>query len=149
MPKFENNIPGMISQIEGTMLTHLASTCPPHTTIVNIGCWEGRSLRYMLDGHPPPNCSIYGIDLYIDHDILHKNVLAHDTHNQITLLQGNSTDPQILDQIPSNISLLFIDGDHSYSGCLADLNNFWHKTLPLTPILVHDHYPVNNQLFHR
>jgi predicted O-methyltransferase YrrM len=138
----DNHIPGCISPVEGSFLTHLSSICTTGS-IVNIGCFKGRSLRYILDGHPPPLVTIYAVDLHAHLEDLQTNVLNHDTHNQITIVQGSSTDPTTLSQIPSNISLIFIDGDHTYPGALADLTNFWDKLLPNGVIVLHDTFDVN------
>jgi len=142
----DNNIPGCISLIEGSFLTYLSSIITTGS-IVNIGCWKGRSLRYLLDGHPHPTVKIYAIDLHLHPDDLQTNVLQYDTHNQITLIQGSSTDHTALDQIPPDISLIFIDGDHTYPGALADLTNFWDKLLPGGIIVLHDTFDINGTYY--
>jgi predicted O-methyltransferase YrrM len=142
----DNNIPGCISPIEGSFLTYLSSTITTGS-IVNIGCWKGRSLRYLLDGHPNPLVKIYAIDLHLHPDDLQENVLQYDTHHQITLIQGSSTDPTTLDQILPTISLIFIDGDHTCPGALADLNNFWDKLLPGGIIVLHDTFDINGTYY--
>lgn len=38
-----------------------------------------------------------------------------------------------------SVDLLFVDGDHSYEGCLADINNWYCKVKPEGVILGHDY----------
>jgi hypothetical protein len=41
------------------------------------------------------------------------------------------------------IDLLFVDGDHSYEGCLRDLENWWPHVVPNGHVVLHDCYFPN------
>ena len=56
----------------------------------------------------------------------------------VNLITGDSQKTSY-DEI-SSYDLLFIDGDHSYQGCLNDLNNWWSKLSSGGHIILHDCY---------
>jgi len=43
---------------------------------------------------------------------------------RMALIKGDSTDPAIIANVPDEIHFLFVDGDHSYSGVRADVDNY-------------------------
>lgn len=63
------------------------------------------------------------------------------------ILKGKSN--EMAKHIMNNeLSLLYIDGDHSYDGVISDLNNYYEKVIPGGIISGHDYlnlsYGVNN-----
>lgn len=65
--------------------------------------------------------------------------------NNNHVLIGDSHDEQVYSQVPCCIQFLFIDGDHTYEGCLADLNNFVPKVAYDGIVGLHDYglmYPT-------
>jgi hypothetical protein len=62
----------------------------------------------------------------------------HGIGGNVNLIVGDSqhTDyPEVGD-----IDLLFVDGDHSYEGCLNDLENWYPKLIPGGQVVLHDCY---------
>ena len=63
-----------------------------------------------------------------------------DTKNLCSLIQGFSFDEDILDSFPDqSISFLHVDGDHSYEGCLKDLE-LWFPKIKVDGHIVGDDY---------
>lgn len=58
--------------------------------------------------------------------------------NHIVII-GDSHDRETIDQVRCCIQFLFIDGDHSYEGCLADLKNFVPKVAYDGVVGLHDY----------
>lgn len=77
--------------------------------IVNIGVEYGASLHCLRFGSP--RADLYGIDLDC-------SKLIGDP--RAFLITGNSSNFMIKERIPTPFHVLFIDGDHSYSGVLSD-----------------------------
>jgi predicted O-methyltransferase YrrM len=137
------DVKGCISPMEGKLLETLALECNTSSTIVNIGVYKGKSLKYMLSNsrHPLPSIPgrkcIYAIDIKIRDDLV-KNCCY------IQYIQGRSQD--VADQIPDDIELLFIDGSHTYDDALADMEIYWKKVVPGGVMLVHDAYDTNGTI---
>lgn len=72
-----------------------------------------------LKGSPPPEVKDYFYEFY---NAIKKN----DMVNRVIPIRGNST---YIVGIHDNetIQLAFIDGDHSYTGCLGDLTAVYRK----------------------
>lgn len=89
----------------------------PHAnTIIEIGSFHGGTAKRMSD--------LWGPDKLICVDRCFDYWLAGELPNA-TLVQGNSTDPATIESVKSvlagdPVDLLFIDGDHSYAGEIAD-----------------------------
>lgn len=91
---------------------------------VEIGCYAGGSACLMLQR---PNTNVTSIDLGnpILPDVVYSNVKKlNKFNNEYSYIQGNSSDETVISQINKDIDILFIDGDHSYSGVINDFNNF-------------------------
>lgn len=110
-----------------------------YTTMCEIGVRDGRTTFYLLDNCP--NLSIYGVDLsnagYYNNDVKEKY------GDRLIPIQGNSS--MVADQIP-NVDLIFIDGDHSYNGCAADIRAYRNKLNVNGKLCGHDiDFPGVNQ----
>jgi cephalosporin hydroxylase len=143
--KLDNDIVGCISPIEGSLLFQFSFRIDRDNSIANIGCYRGRSLQYILKGR---RCrcktifpTLYAVDTKIRDDI---NEIMN-TYSDISIIEGSSQDPIIINQIPNNLELLFIDGDHTYDGCMADLNNFWPKVISGGVMMVHDVFDTSGK----
>lgn len=105
--------------------------------IVEIGRLRGGStfLLACANGKVP----IWSIDIAPEDDRgLLRLFAEHDVGENVELLVGDSH----ADSFPrlDDFDLLFIDGDHSYAGCRADLEAFVPRLATLGHLVVHDCY---------
>ena len=66
--------------------------------------------------------------------------------NEVKVIKGFSNDESVINQFDDEtFDLIFIDGDHSYEGCKADLENWWPKVKSGQILCGHDYcYPERN-----
>lgn len=112
--------------------------------VVEIGAYKGYSATIMCpvaqwvtsidtflqDNFPEEFRGISTLNEFI------KNTSKFTNHNFIV---GNSHHPQVIRKTLDKIQFLFIDGDHSYKGCLRDLQNFGAKVVFDGIIGLHDY----------
>lgn len=113
-------------------------------SIVEIGRFNGGS-AFMLS-FANPAVRIHSIDIAPQDDERLKGFFrVHGTGKNVNLIVGDSQKGRY-DDI-TEVDLLWIDGDHSYEGCMSDLTNWYDKVVPGGHILFHDCYfgsPVQN-----
>jgi len=115
------------------------------SVILEIGVYGGRSavvaLRGALAGAsdgglPPPQ--FYGID--IDGAAMGRGmqtVQAAGVADHVLLYHGDLS--RFLMELPITPSMVFVDGDHAYPGCWADLRLLASRLVPGTPVVCHDY----------
>ena len=100
-------------------LKHLIET-NNYTTMCEVGVRDGRTTFFLLDNIP--SLTIYGVDLsnagYYNDNVKEKY------KERLVPIQGNSS--LIAGHVPK-VDLVFIDGDHSYNGCAADIRAYTAK----------------------
>ena len=112
------------------------------TTMAEIGVRDGRTTFYLLD--KIPNLIIYGVDLNING--FYSPQVKEKYKNRLIPIQGNSS--LVADQIP-NVDLIFIDADHSYTGCRKDIIAYKDKVNKGGIFSGHDiDYPGVNKAVH-
>lgn len=89
-----------------------------------------------LGGGPPPEVKDYFYEFY-------KMVKDNDMIKRIIPIRGKSSYTVGIHD-DNSIDLAFIDGDHSYNGCLSDLNVVFPKMKKTGIILVHDCAPESD-----
>lgn len=142
-------VPGWESYDEQELLLRLShALADKKAVIVEIGGEFGMSASILSKG--APDSSIYSIDITYDTEIgkIHasnlkeagvgKNVhyIAADSHKSTTLADFTKKE--------KGIDLLFLDGDHSYDGALADLVLWSPLVKPGGKLAIHD--TVNSAL---
>lgn len=131
--------------------------------IVEIGVFGGASILSTADICIQNNNTIYGIDPWEQminmngedveegerlekaqerlraHRLNLEKIIKKLNYTHINLIKGLSGDPAVVDGFEDNsLDLVFIDGNHSYKGCLSDLV-LWEPKLKKSGILVgHD-----------
>jgi Methyltransferase domain len=88
--------------------------------------WEDLS----ADGKPPPTVQDYFYKFY-------NSVIENNLRQSMIPVRGDSKYTLGI-HTEKSIDVAFIDGDHSYLGCLADLNTILPKMKPHSTILSHD-----------
>ena len=91
-----------------------------------------------LKGGPPPKVTDYFYEFY-------KGVNANSLVNRVIPIRGDSVYTVGI-HADETINLAFIDGDHSYDGCLGDLKAVWSKMKVGSTVLVHDCVPDSEPL---
>jgi predicted O-methyltransferase YrrM len=105
--------------------------------ILEIGRFNGGSVFLMACANS--EVPIYSIDIKPQNDLLLGQLFEmHDVGENVTLIVGDSQHTTY-DNIQT-FDLLFIDGDHSYDGCKADLNNWFDKLAVGGYVVFHDSY---------
>jgi predicted O-methyltransferase YrrM len=107
--------------------------------IVEIGRRRGGStLVLALANRTVP---IYSIDIAPKDDQRLQLILdEHEVGDNVRLLVGDSQHGAFAEIGPESFDLLFVDGDHSYDGCLADLEHWWRGLATGGSALLHDCY---------
>ena len=106
--------------------------------ILETGRWNGGSA--LVFKYANKNIPIYSIDIAPQNDtyfltLLQKNNLSSDNLHLIVGDSQNSKYAEI-----KKYDLLFIDGDHSYNGCLNDLKNWFDGLEVGGHVVLHDCY---------
>jgi predicted O-methyltransferase YrrM len=103
--------------------------------IVETGRFNGGSAFVMACA--APHVPIYSIDNAPQDDEQLRALFAQHGVGNVHLIVGDSHGKYA--QIGS-VDVLFIDGDHSYRGCLGDIANWYGHLAPHGHLLLHDAY---------
>ena len=139
--EMEYGIPREFIRLEPNELLYLKEQAQKSKKgIVEIGRYFGGSTAVLnfANKHVP----IYSIDLDPQDDAFLKNILENINENHKTELIVSDSQKDTFEKI-TDYDLLFIDGDHTYEGCLADLNNWWENLSVYGDILLHDSYKTD------
>lgn len=125
LDKRDDGIDGWMSANEITLLKQLAGES---NSVVEIGSWKGRSTKALLE-----SCKgkVYAVDHWkgtksdissiatINHDIFAEFMKNVGHYPNLVVLKGESTD--MAGMFNGNVDMVFIDADHTYEGCKADI----------------------------
>jgi predicted O-methyltransferase YrrM len=103
--------------------------------IVEVGRFHGGSTFLLACANA--RVPIWSVDLEPQNDARLEQLLADESVGRnVTLVVGDSH----RDELPEigSFDLLFVDGDHSYEGCLGDLERFVPRLAPRGQIVLHD-----------
>ena len=117
--------------------------------ILEIGTFGGRSATVALRGalanpartQPP---QFYGIDILDDSITRTRQILAEGFLGQYCHLHHGVL-RDFVQRWQITPTMVFLDGDHSYEGCKADLEILGTYLRPGTPVLVHDYLNDENK----
>ena len=102
-----------------------------YTTMCEVGVRDGRTTFYLLDKIPA--LTIYAVDL--DIKLFYNEQTKNKYKNRLIPIQGKSA--LVAKQVPQ-VDLVFIDADHSYTGCLTDILEYKSKVKPKGILSGHD-----------
>jgi predicted O-methyltransferase YrrM len=105
--------------------------------IIETGRYNGGSCFLMACA--APDVPIYSIDLAPkDDELLRQKFAEHGIGGKVDLIVGDSQ-KQKYPQIGA-VDVLFIDGDHSYDGCMNDMVNWYDHLCVNGHLILHDSY---------
>jgi|GEM_PF-719672 predicted O-methyltransferase YrrM len=146
-------VPGWLSDVEDQKLAELARNVEAGGAILQIGGEFGRSASVFCQA-AKPDVSIGTIDLF-PNDLLtiHRDNLAEAGFaNRSVQYVGDSKSvfktKKLAALLKKGIDLLFIDGDHSYEGAKADIDNYTGSILSGGIVAIHDCVTPDNHLPH-
>jgi hypothetical protein len=122
---YEHNLQNW-SDIQGHLPTLFDAA---HGFCLEIGTRSGVSTSALLYGIEEHGGHLWSVDL--------NDCPVFKGHPNWTFIQGDSIKgaAELKNILPEALDVLFVDGDHTKEGCLADLNNFGSMA---KRILVHD-----------
>lgn len=99
-----------------------------HGNVMEIGVRGGASTSALLAGVEQHGGHLWSVDI---------SPCKIFDHPQWTFIQADSIarKEEILAQVPEELDVLFVDGDHTYEGCLSDLQTYGPRA---KLILIHD-----------
>jgi predicted O-methyltransferase YrrM len=138
--KHRDEIPPEFIRLDPWEMTYLMwAGSKARRGIVEVGRYNGGST--LIFAIINPDVPIYSIDIAPRDDERLRSVLAGEQAGEnVHLLIGDSQHGQFEEVPDQGYDLLFIDGDHSYEGCLADLENWWPGLAAGGSLLLHDCY---------
>lgn len=106
--------------------------------ILETGRFNGGSL-FVMAMAAARGVPLHSIDLAPQNDDLLRQLLAtHCPDANVNIITGDSQHTKY--PVIGELDLLFIDGDHSYEGCMADIENWYENLAPNGHLLFHDAY---------
>lgn len=145
------SIDGQISREEAQRLIELARASPPHTSIIEIGTWRGRSTVALAFGSLlGPRNRVYAVDPHEDFtgvygfqfgpaDLphLYRNLWRSGVGHIVSIISLQGTQVAKVWQ-RRDVSLLWIDGDHRYGAVRADLEAWYPFLVDGAVVAFHD-----------
>lgn len=129
---------------ERIFLYKLGSSLPDNSAIVEIGSYLGASTCFLAAGCSCKGGHVYAVDTWENQAMseglrdTYQEFLQNtaDYKSNITPIRSFSVDAaQDFSQL---VDLLFVDGDHSYEGVMADLKAWLPKLKPKAWLVLHD-----------
>jgi predicted O-methyltransferase YrrM len=143
-------------------LFQLASDLPPNAQVVEVGSWMGASTCFIAGGLKGDRAKIFAVDNFQGLSTCGEDAAWYNRH--FKRLGGNSTldifranfaalgfssrsEPVVSDSLAAaqvlaakrgTIDFVFIDGDHSYAACKADIEAWLPFVKPAGVIAFHD-----------
>lgn len=134
----------LMSRFERQFISMIAQKLPYNSVYLEIGSFTGWNLINVRKSNPL--IKVISIDSYghlgDDSSLnLYKSTLTNlktnDVFFDIHLLRGKSND--LINTLPNkSIDCAFIDGDHSFEGCLKDIIEIWPKLTKNAILFGHD-----------
>jgi predicted O-methyltransferase YrrM len=150
-----DGVRGWLTPAQGQELYKRAAQVPAGKRIVEIGSFHGKSTIFLasaaaagvevvaIDPHPrddlPPDVvEGLGDRPYQDAGRFLENLDRTGLRERVTYVHARSVDA--LDQVPGNVCLLFIDGDHRYRPALDDITRWGARVEENGVMFVHDSF---------
>lgn len=145
-----DNIPGYLSYGQDGALYSLAEKTPSNGVIIEIGSFKGKSTACLAAACVNTDRIVYAIDPFESQpseeysediwtysiDDISNNLKKLGLLDYVRLTKGYSQD--IGENWSIECDMLFIDGAHTYEGCLSDFNLFFKWLKPDGILALHD-----------
>jgi predicted O-methyltransferase YrrM len=127
-----------------------AATARPGAVFVELGVYMGRSLAFMGEAlRERPDVEIWGVDGWAaDQGTSMAGFVAAFAHHAPAILErarlvrcDSARAARLFDE--ATVDFVYIDADHSYEGCLADIKAWLPKVRPGGILAGHDHSEVH------
>jgi len=147
-------IKGWLTRAEATFLFEAAKRTAPRATIVEIGSFKGRSTICLAKGSLAGNrARVVAIDPHHgnpEHQRQFGRVDTFDEFRQNLLTAGvthavlalKDTSLRVAARFDRRVSLLFIDGDHSFEAVRQDLRSWLPLVEPGGVVAIHDSWQI-------
>ena len=138
-------IQGWLSDAQGEALFAAAAAATGGGRIVEIGSWRGRSTIWLACGARLSGQQVYAVDRHVDSreapdvrtfDTFTENIRRAGVEESIVPLVMSSADAAA--RVEGGVEVLFIDGDHSDEGAMADVDLWVPRLVDGGIILMHD-----------
>jgi len=133
------------SREELAALYRLAREVPPGSSAIEIGSHLGASTCYLAAGLAERNATLYCVDTWQNQTMPEGEQDTFAAFNNNTKRLGGVIRPVrkhsqdlVESDVRTPLALAFIDGDHSYEGCLNDFEKVRHWIQPGGVIAFHD-----------
>ena|SRR3990167_7725033 len=113
---------GWFSQFDAEIFIPEVKKIPKYGVYMEVGVHKGRSL-WTARQVTKPSVEIWGVDIEEDPKI-----------KGTSFIQGDSRTIKLA----KTVDVIFIDGDHSYEGCKADVDNWYPQMKENGVMLFHD-----------
>jgi cephalosporin hydroxylase len=110
-----------------------AEACVGDATVIELGVRRGNSTAAFLAAVEAHGGHVYSVDIAAP-----KTPPQWRSSGLWSLHVGNDLDPALVDQLPDDADVLFIDTDHTYAQTLNELRTYAPKVKPGGVILLHD-----------
>jgi len=139
------SVEGWLSDAQGRALYTAASRVRGHGAIVEIGSWKGRSTVWLAHGARCAGARVIAVDP-------HANSREDPMANTLEAFRANiaragveeRVEPMVMTSaeaacaLRQDVELLFVDGDHSIEGALADAIVWLPRVVPGGIVMFHD-----------
>lgn len=143
---YASNVHGFLKTEQGLALYDLAAGLGRGELAAEIGSYHGRSSVFIGAGLAISGGRLHSIDTFGNDamsegkretlDFFTQNIGPYKSH--IEPVMGTSS--EAAPKVPSDLSLLFIDGDHSLAGCANDLQRYYPKVRDHGIIAFHEYF---------
>jgi predicted O-methyltransferase YrrM len=136
----KEGLPWEFIRLDPWEMTYLAmAAAKAKKGIVEIGRYNGGSTLVMAAANR--KVPIFSIDVAPQDDsFLHAALQKQEVGGNITLITRDSQQGNFPEIKPGSYDLVFVDGDHSFRGCFADLQHWWPQLASGGSALLHDCY---------